>query len=76
MPPKRKFRSARRKKRKFTGNVYTRKRKLSENESTVGSTEESEASDNDKEVVTPKQSTPDSARAKVKTLSASVKKLE
>ena len=40
MPPKRKFRSARRKKRTFTGNVYTRKRKLNENESTVGSTEE------------------------------------
>ena len=49
------------------------KRKLSENESTVGSTEESEASDIDNEVVTPKQSrqsTPDSAHAKVKTMPA------
>lgn len=53
MPPKWKFRSARRKKRRFTGNVYTRKRKLNENESTVGSTEGSEASDIDNEVVTP-----------------------
>ena len=40
------------------------------------STEESEVSDTDNEVVTPKQSTPDSAWAKVKTLPASVKKLE
>ena len=76
MPPKRKFRRARRKKRTFTGDVYTRKRKLNENESTVGSTEESEASDIDSEVVTPKQSTPDSARVKVKTLPPCVKKLQ
>ena len=77
MPPKRKFRRARRKKRKFTGNVYTRKRKLNENESTVGSTEESEVSDTDCQwSCDAKIIHTGFCRAKVKTLPASVKKLE
>ena len=48
MPPKRKFRNVRRKKRKFTGNKYTREANLKDNpiENEQESMEQSEESDN------------------------------
>ena len=47
MPPKKKFRSGRSKKRRFAGNRYTVKKKKTENEASVDqeSAEETEGSD-------------------------------
>lgn len=70
MPPKRKLRRVRRKKRKLIGNKYVKKRKSNENDSILEekeSQEQSEASDIDYEDVIPKESTLDSGYAYVKT---------
>ena len=81
MPPKRKFRTTRRKKRKFTGNRFTREGNSVEKESkdeheTVEQSEDS-AEDSDNEHVTPMEKLmPESDVAKVKTLPASVRKFD
>ena len=68
MPPKRKFRNVRRKKRKFTGNKYTKKRNSEEMEGTddqesVKESEESDITDIEDEKI-PKNITRNSDRTK------------
>ena len=73
MPPKKKFRSGRSKKRRFAGNRYTVKKKKVENEASIDqeSAEETEGSDSEEN----KRSVSTDA-TKVKSLPASVRKLD
>ena len=70
MPPKKKFRSGRSKKRRFAGNRYTVKEKRADNEPSIGqeSAEETEGSDTEEN----KRSLSMDA-TKVKSLPASVR---
>ena len=73
MPPKKKFRSGRSKKRRFAGNRYTVKEKRTDNAASIGeeSSEQTEASDTEEN----KRSLSINA-TKVKSLPASVRKLD
>ena len=78
MPPKRKFRNVRRKKRKFTGNKYTKKRNSEEMEGTddqesVKESEESDITDIEDEKI-PKNITRNSDRTK--SMPATLRKLD
>lgn len=78
MPPKRKFRNVRRKKRRFTGNKYTKKRNSEEMEGTddqesVKESEESDITDIEDEKI-PKNITRNSDRTK--SMPATLRKLD
>lgn len=78
MPPKRKFRNVRRKKRKFTGNKYTREANLKDNpiENEQESMEQSEESDNGDVTRVKETKRQSSDRAEVRSLPASIRKLD
>jgi len=78
MPPKRKLRNVTRKKRKFTGNKYTREANLKDNptENEQESMEQSEESDNGDVTRAKETKRQSSDRAEVRSLPASIRKLD
>jgi len=78
MPPKSKFRNVRRKKRKFPGNKYTREANLKDNpiENEQESMEQTEESDNGDVARAKETKRQFSDRAEVRSLPASIRKLQ
>ena len=75
MPPRKKFTSVRRRKRKFTGNIYTRKRNSEEIDAAVEEKTAEKSEDSDIEGMKPLERTRSSDRATFKSMPASVRKL-